>query len=835
MKYALKKTDRRAALRIVAIYALVAALWIYFSDIALGVFIRDQGVLIRISVFKGFLFICVTGALLYHLIAQYLRESRQIEENLQVSQNLINALIEGTTDAIYMKDRAGRYLLFNTGAAQFTGKTVPETIGNDDTLLFPPADAQAIMAGDRQVMEARRVMTYEERLTVADGSQRIFQATKGPIFDAQGQVSGIFGIARDITAYKQAEEALQQARQEQERHLSQLETILDHLTEGLVIADLEGNLFLWNPTAVAMHGFTSPEEGRRKLPEFADIFELATPEEGILPVEKWPLARILQGERLQGWEVEVRRRGTDWRRIFSYGGTLARDKDSQPLLAVVSITDITERKQVEEALREHEQRLQAIISTLPAPLYLKDIEGRHVLANPTLGALLKRTPEQIIGKTDFDLFPEETARMFRENDLYVLSTRKRFSVEEKIFLEGEWRAYMSHKFPLLDEAGKVQFVGGISLDITEAKRAEEALRQNEALLRTIISSVPNGIVFVVDPELHYLVAEGRLTEKLGIAREAMEGHTLREVFAEEVAGLLEAQYRTALAGETASFELEYQGLVLWAHYAPLFDDAGKVVAALSMMQDITALKQAEEAVHKLNQDLEEHNSKLAAANRELESFIYSLSHDLRQSIRIIAVFNKSLLDGYAGLLDEQGRDYLRRIMLNTARMNRLVDDLLLLFQVARQELEKSHVDLSALARAIVSQLQPADSGRTVEVAIAEGVTAFADPRLLELILANLLGNAWKFTAKTAAARIEFGTVAREGKRVYYVKDNGVGFNPQDAEKMFLPFQQLHGEEEFTGTGLGLAIVERAVLRHGGRVWAEGETGKGATVFFTLDR
>ena len=210
-------SDRRATLRIVAIYATFAALWIYFSDHALGLLVHDHETMVQIAVYKGFLFILVTALLLYQLIGRYLRKIRKTEEDLQVNRGLLTSLIEGTTDAVYVKDRQGRYLQFNAAAELFTGRSAAEVLGKDDTLLFPAAESRAIMTGDRQVMDGGRVETYEEYLTTADGMNRTFLSTKGPIYDVAGEVTGLFGIARDITGRKHAELELQEKNAELER------------------------------------------------------------------------------------------------------------------------------------------------------------------------------------------------------------------------------------------------------------------------------------------------------------------------------------------------------------------------------------------------------------------------------------------------------------------------------------------------------------------------------------------------------------------------------------------------------------------------------------------
>ena len=251
------------------------------------------------------------------------------------------------------------------------------------------------------------------------------------------------------------------------------------------------------------------------------------------------------------------------------------------------------------------------------------------------------------------------------------------------------------------------------------------------------------------------------------------------------------------------------------------------------------LKLSEEKISRLNEELRESVVKLEAVNRELEAFSYSVSHDLRAPLRHISGFAGSLAEDYADSLGDQGKDYLARIRLGAEKMDRLINDLLRLSQISQQEMNRGDVSLSKMAASVLQGLREAGPGRNVDINVLEGIRAAADLRLMEIVLSNLLGNAWKFTSKTDNARIEFGMMENQslhpsGKgAVYYVKDNGAGFSPEYMEKMFWPFQRLHSDKEFEGTGIGLAIVERVIRRHGGRVWAEGEVGKGATVYFTL--
>jgi signal transduction histidine kinase/CheY-like chemotaxis protein len=230
----------------------------------------------------------------------------------------------------------------------------------------------------------------------------------------------------------------------------------------------------------------------------------------------------------------------------------------------------------------------------------------------------------------------------------------------------------------------------------------------------------------------------------------------------------------------------------------------------------------------------ERTAELQAANEELAAFDYSISHDLRAPLNRIDGFCAMLGDKYGDKLDERGRDLLARIADAGRNMGQLVGDLFSLSTVARGELQRADVDLSALSEAIVATLRAAEPGRTVRFEAQAGMSARADPGLLRAVLENLLGNAWKFTRRNAAARIEVGCLRRGGELVYSVRDNGVGFDPANAEKLFTPFQRLHSHGDFEGTGIGLATVQRIVRRHGGRVWAEAAVDRGATFYFTLD-
>ncbi len=229
----------------------------------------------------------------------------------------------------------------------------------------------------------------------------------------------------------------------------------------------------------------------------------------------------------------------------------------------------------------------------------------------------------------------------------------------------------------------------------------------------------------------------------------------------------------------------------------------------------------------------EANERLEAAVRELEAFSYSVSHDLRAPLRTISAFTQALAEDLRYQLDEKSRDHLRRVLAAAARMNDLIDALLELSRISRSPLGRHQVDLSAVALAVVDELRRRDVTRKLGATVQPGLVVDADGRLVRILLDNLIGNAWKFTAKSSNPHVEVGAEQRPGETVFFVRDNGAGFDMAYAERLFTPFQRLHSEREYSGTGIGLATVKRIVERHGGRIWAESTPDQGASFYFTL--
>ncbi|MFL5347179.1 MAG: sensor histidine kinase [Hyalangium sp.] len=282
-----------------------------------------------------------------------------------------------------------------------------------------------------------------------------------------------------------------------------------------------------------------------------------------------------------------------------------------------------------------------------------------------------------------------------------------------------------------------------------------------------------------------------------------------------------------------------QGRHIRCNGIPLRDAQGLLIGGMSLVKSLDkALRSEEEKSRKLNEEtarrIVERTAQLESANRELESFAYSVAHDLRAPLRGIISFCDAMTEDCAGQLDAMGQDYLRRIRGGTQRMSKLIDGILALSRVHRATVVSSQCDLSALARAISGQLQAQSPGRTGRFTLQEGLVDQGDPQLLRSLLEILLDNAWKFTRERPTAEIEFGATQEPGGRTYFVKDNGAGFEMAYQHKLFGVFQRLHSQSEFEGNGVGLATAQRIIRRHGGRIWGEGQPGQGACFFFTLN-
>ncbi len=390
-------------------------------------------------------------------------------------------------------------------------------------------------------------------------------------------------------------------------------------------------------------------------------------------------------------------------------------------------------------------------------------------------------------------------------------------------------------------------------------RARARLRQSRGeLLRTVdrlrereeSSRRYGALVESASDAIFAKSLDGRI-ESWNKGAEALYGYTAEEVLGRpvtilapedrrhEIPRLIEDVSRGLRVQNLETVRLRKDGTLVEValQLSPIHGREGTVVSISTVARDVTERKRLEREVRLLNTELEarvvSRTAEIERANRELEAFSYSVSHDLRAPLRSVGGFARILEEDHGEKLDAEGRRCLGRIVAGAERMGLLIDDMLKLSRISRGELVKEDVDLSDLARAIADERRPDTGGRLVTVVVADGLRATADRRLLRVALGNLFDNAFKYTSKKPEARVEFGTANGNGERYFFVRDDGAGFDPAYAGKLFGAFQRLHTEAEFPGTGIGLATVQRVVQRHGGRAWAEGQVDHGATFYFTL--
>ena len=377
-------------------------------------------------------------------------------------------------------------------------------------------------------------------------------------------------------------------------------------------------------------------------------------------------------------------------------------------------------------------------------------------------------------------------------------------------------------------------------DVSERIRAQKALIESENRYRTLVDLSPDPIYVHRDGVFRFL---NRAAAEFFRAPEArvLEGRQVLEFVTEPFRALARERITRLMRGESLPrVEVQFRALDDTIHdvevSASVVDEAG-TPSVMAVLRDITDRKRAERELQQLNEDLErrvrERTAQLEASNRELEAFAYSVSHDLRAPLRSIDGFSAAVIEDHAPILNEQCQDYLRRIRGATERMSELIDDLLALSRVTRSEMRRQPVDLARIAVEIWDELQRLDPGRQVDFSVQAEMIVQGDPGLLRVMLQKLLDNAWKFTRREPAARVSFGRMSTSGEAVFFVRDNGVGFDMSYASKLFGVFQRLHAQKDFEGSGVGLATAQRIVRRHGGRIWAEARPDGGATFFFTL--
>lgn len=546
----------------------------------------------------------------------------------------------------------------------------------------------------------------------------------------------------------------------------------------------------------------------------------------------------------QDHDFEYRMIASDGRIVWLRDLVTIVEPDSGPALLRGIMIDVTERRLRDEELLLTQERFRNFVENLNDVVYALDHEGKFVYVSPAIEQVSLYTPDEILGRSFADfIHPDDLpglAAVFQRN-LAGESTQSEYRVYDK---DGAVRWVHASIGPNLDN-GRVTGVTGVFSEITARKRTLEALYESEARYRELVEMSPDSIVVHRDGRIVFansaaikLAGGTEPADLLGRSPLELVHESSRPIAIERIRSMMQ-EGKAAGRVEEVFLRLDGTSIDVEVLASPIVFHGQPSIQVI--IHDISERKRTREEIQRLNKELEQRvrdrTAELVSANRELEAFSYSVSHDLRAPLRVIEGFARMFLEEYGSSLDEQGRLYLDRIHATSARMDRLIHDLLAFSRMSRASMTVAKVDLSALARSVKDGLLQAlaqqKTDRKVTFTIEDGLVVDGDESLLRMVLENLLGNAWKYSSRQAEASIEFGSETVEGETIYFVRDDGVGFDMRFVGKLFRPFQRLHAVGEFEGTGIGLATVQRIVERHGGRVWAEGEVGEGTTFRFTL--
>jgi PAS domain S-box-containing protein len=629
-------------------------------------------------------------------------------------------------------------------------------------------------------------------------------------------------------------EEIEQRRQA-ERERDRLASIIEATSDLVSVADPNGKVLYFNRAGRSMLGIGTGNGQPATIPEVHPRWA------SDLVVAEGVPAAIRDG--IWSGETAVLRR--DGREI-PVSQVILSHKDPEGKLLYLStiMRDVTERKRAEAALRASEERFAKMFREAPENMTLVGAaDGRYLDVNHEFERQTGYARAEAIGRTSLELGlwanPSLREDMFR-------SLHASGSVHEWEFTLN--RRDGTRRDALID-ATMVNLGGEpcwlfIMRDITERKLAENALRQSEQRFRALVE-LSSDWYWTTDEHHRFTFREGEVLRRMGLAPEADYGKTRWEMDfvspqaegwdAHRAALERREEFRDLLAARRGG-----DGELYWATISgrPLFDAKGGFLGYHGTGRDVTAQVRAEQALRRLNAELEEavkaRTAELAAANKELEAFVYSVSHDLRAPLRGIDGFSQVLVAEHGARLDPEARRLLERVRAAAQRMGRLIADLLELSRLTRTEMRTQEVDLSELARGVADELAGEARGRDLRWHIESGMKVRGDRAMLRIALVNLLGNALKYTRDAAPALIALERVERRGQvEEFVVRDNGAGFDMAYAARLFQPFQRLHAQHEFEGTGIGLATVQRVIAKHGGEIRGEGRPGAGAAFYFTL--
>jgi PAS domain S-box-containing protein len=756
----------------------------------------------------------------FSTIMRDIRERKQAEESIKKAASEWQATFDAVSDAICLLDMDQRITRCNRAMNEMFDVTHNKLIGSHcceilHGTLEPIAECP--------VTKIKSSMQREE--TELLRNRRWLSVIAYPLLNDSGTLIGFVHIMRDISDRKRAEKHL---RESEERY----RTFFDTSRDCVFITSLDGHWLNMNDSACDFFGYPSRDELMQT--RISDLYWKA--EEYKNHVNK-----IIEKGYSKDYAVDLLRK--DGHLIHTLITSSVRYDANGNIIGIMgTIKDITERKKAEEKIKAEEQRLRGITENLPGVIYQFYVKDSGEYGVSYISEPFNEFAE-IMSKSDVEnldsVFLEFYSRLHEDDKERLLTSTKesaetlsRWNFEGRVATKSGkmlWIQGLSIPTRLED---KVVF-DGIILNINERKIMEQSLRDSEEKFRILTESSPTAVMLYQNNKWVY--ANPVSAEITGYTNQELQRMNFWDIVHPDDKQLVQERGLKRQKGEAVTQRYIFRiickdGTVKWVDLSGATIVIGGSPAGIISVLDITERKLVEEEIRLLNESLEQ---RVRERTTELEAFSYSVSHDLRAPLRAIDGFSQALLEDYESKFDAQGKDYLMRIRNSTRLMAELIEDLLKLSRVTRSDMDILPVNLTKMARSIMDELQKSQPQRLANIKIDDSLDDSADPRLIRIVLENLLGNAWKFTEKKSITEIEFKSIKKDGKRVYLIHDNGAGFDMDYVERLFAPFQRLHNIEDYSGTGIGLATVKRIISRHGGTIWAEGETGQGATFYFTL--
>ncbi len=685
--------------------------------------------------------------------------------------------------------------------------------------LIHPDDREVVGSTLVNALEEKTEFSTEFRAISSHGSVRYLTARGKALYNSEGKPIRMTGVTQNITERKQAAEAR-----------SFLAAIVESSEDAIIGKDFNRKIVSWNRGAERMFGYTAGEIVGQSIDL---IISPDRPHE-----EQEILNRARLGETRQYQTVRIRKDGA--RMDISLTVSPVRNLDGT-IVGVSSISrDITEQKRAEAQLNDSRARLSAIIGSAMDAIVAVGEDQVIRLFNAAAERMFRCVAAGAIGKPLGEFFPAHL-RELQQRQLTERGDGARVRSFTAMRPDGE-------EFPIEASVSHIEVAGQglatvILRDVTERKHAEEALQRQAAILREQAQMLDLANVMVRDLEDRVILWNTGMERMYGWLRSETLGHVSHRIlqtrFPQSVEEIKDKLLRDGQwEGELVHTRKDGKQIFVNSQWVLHRDARGQPKAILEVNTDITERKAVAEQLAKMNVELErrvrERTIELTNANHELEAFTYSVAHDLRAPLRHIDAFTKILFDDFVAAIPPEAQRLLESILKSSHNMSQLVDDLLNLARVGRQELKRELTPLKPVVEEVVADLKRETEGRDVEWHIGELPVMETDPGLIKQVFANLLSNAVKYSRPRKKAVIEVGERQLNGEQVIYVQDNGVGFSMKYVNKLFGVFQRLHRADEFEGTGVGLATVDRIVRKHGGRIWAEAEVDKGATFYIVFN-